>query len=214
MINFYNTDNVTFMKTKDDNYYDLAIVDPPYGIGLVKTENGNWGIRKENKGNIDKETMWDFERPTQEYFDELFRVSKNQIIWGGNYFIDLIKKPSSCFIVWDKINGESYFADAEIAWTSFKTATRIFKKRTVSKNRIHICQKPVDLYRYCLQRYAEKGQKILDTHGGSHTHAIACEIEGFYLDIIEISEKHHKEGKQSYNQFIKQKTIDFPDVSI
>jgi site-specific DNA-methyltransferase (adenine-specific) len=207
MINFYNTDNIRFMKTKADMFYDLAIVDPPYGIGLVKTENGNWGIRTENKGNIDKETMWDFERPTQEYFDELFRVSKNQIIWGGNYFIDLIKKQTSCFIIWDKINGDSYFADAEIAWTSFETATRIFKKRTVSKNRIHICQKPVDLYRYCLQNYADKGQKILDTHGGSHTHAIACEIEGFDLDIIEISEKHHNEGKQAYNDFIKQKRL-------
>ena len=172
------------MKTKADYYYDLAIVDPPYGIGLVKTENGNWGIRTEKKGNIDKETMWDFERPTQKYFNELFRVSKNQIIWGGNYFIDLIKKQTSCFIIWDKKNGDSYFADAEMAWTSFETATRIYKKRTVSKNRIHICHKPVDLYRYCLQKYAEKGQKILDTHGGSHTHAIACEIEGFDLDII------------------------------
>lgn len=83
MINFYNTDCNRFMKTKADNFYDLAIVDPPYDIGLVKTENGNCGIRTENKGNIDKETMWDFERPTQQYFDELFRVSKNQIIWGG-----------------------------------------------------------------------------------------------------------------------------------
>lgn len=207
MINFYNCDNIGFMKSKPDYFYDLAIVDPPYGIGLVKTENGNWGIRTENKGNIDKETMWDFERPTQEYFDELFRVSKNQIIWGGNYFIDLIKKQTSCFIIWDKINGDSYFADAEMAWTSFETATRIYKKRTVSKNRIHICQKPVDLYRFCLQKYAKEGNKILDTHGGSHTHAIACEIEGYDLDIIEISKKHHDDGKQAYNEFIKQKRL-------
>lgn len=126
---------------------------------------------------------------------------------GGNYFIDLIKKQTPCFIIWDKINGDSYFADAEMAWTSFKTATRIYKKRTVSKNRIHICQKPVELYRWCLQKYADKGQKILDTHRGSHTHAIACEIEGFDLDIIEISEIYHNEGKHAYNEFIKQKRL-------
>ena len=205
-INFFNVDCIEFMKSKPDKCYDLAIVDPPYGIGLVKTEAGNWGQRKENKGSIDSKTQWDFERPTKEYFDQLFRVSKNQIIWGGNYFIDLIEKPTSCFIVWDKKNGESYFSDCEIAWTSFTTATRMFRKRTVMTDRRHICQKPIDLYRYCL-KYAESGMKILDTHGGSFTSAIACEIEGFDLDICEIDKDYFEAGVNAFNLHKRQQRL-------
>ena len=186
---FYNSDNMEIMKQCPDKYFDLAIVDPPYGIGLVKTENGNWGQRKENKGSIDGKTQWDFERPTKEYFNELFRISKNQIIWGGNYFIDLIEKATNCFIIWDKKNGESYFSDCEIAWTSFDTAIRIFRKHTVMNNRIHICQKPVELYEYCL-RYAEQGDKILDTHLGSGSIALAIDkankLDNMNLEFVGI----------------------------
>lgn len=205
-INFFNVDCIEFMKSKPDKCYDLAIVDPPYGIGLIKTEAGNWGQRKENKGSIDSKTQWDFERPTKKYFEQLFRVSKNQIIWGGNYFIDLIGKPTSCFIVWDKKNGESYFSDCEIAWTSFTTATRMFRKRTVMTDRRHICQKPIDLYRYCL-KYAESGMKILDTHGGSMSIAIACELEGFDLDICEIDSEYFQAGVNAFNLHKRQQRL-------
>lgn len=125
---------------------------------------------------------------------------------GGNYFIDLIEKPTSCFIVWDKKNGESYFSDCEIAWTSFITATRMFRKRTVMTDRRHICQKPIDLYRYCL-KYAESGMKILDTHGGSFTSAIACEIEGFDLDICEIDSDYFQAGVNAFNLHKRQQRL-------
>jgi len=207
-INFYNIDCIEFMKTKPDNYYDLAIVDPPYGIGLIKTEAGNWGIRKENKGSIDKNTNWDFEKPSPEYFNELFRVSKNQIIWGANHFIENIPNAnSSCWIVWDKKNGASYFADAELAWTSFKTAVRIFQKNNMDKNKIHLTQKPIYLYDLLLKKYAEKGMKILDTHGGSFTNAIACDKNGCSLDICEINTEYFNNGIKKYNEYKAQKTL-------
>lgn len=193
------------MKTKPDNYYDLAIVDPPYGIGLIKTEAGNWGIRKEKKGSIDKNTDWDFEKPPKEYFIELFRVSKNQIIWGANHFIENIPNAnSSCWIVWDKKNGASYFADAELAWTSFDTAVRIFQKNNMDKNKIHITQKPIYLYDLILQKYAEKGFKILDTHGGSFTNAIACDKNNCELDIMDINEEYYKNGINAFDVYKSQ----------
>lgn len=202
---FYNIDNIEFMKTKPDNYYDLAIVDPPYGIGLIKTEAGNWGIRKENKGSIDKNTNWDFEKPTKKYFAELFRVSKNQIIWGANHFIENIPNAnSSCWIVWDKKNGASYFADAELAWTSFDTAVRIFQKNNMDKNKIHITQKPIYLYELLLHKYAEKGVNILDTHGGSFTNAIACDKNGFELDICEINTEYYNNGLKAFDEYKQQ----------
>jgi len=204
-INFFNIDCVEFMKTKPDNYFQLAICDPPYGIGLVKTEAGNWGIRKENKGSIDKNTNWDFEKPSPEYFNELFRVSKSQIIWGANHFIENIPNAnSSCWIVWDKKNGASYFADAELAWTSFKTAVRIFQKNNMDKNKIHLTQKPIMLYRWLLQKYANKGDKILDTHGGSMTIAIACDMEGFDLDICEIDKEYFDNGLKAFDNYKQQ----------
>ncbi len=179
------------MKKYPDNYFELAIVDPPYGIGLIKTEKGNWGIRKENKGSIDNKTKWDFEVETKEYFHELFRVSKNQIIWGANHFIENIPNAnSSCWIIWDKNNGASYFANAELAWTSFNTAIRIFKKNNIDKKKIHITQKPVKLYEWLLKNYAKENDKILDTHLGSGSIAIACDKMGFDLIACEIDEDY------------------------
>ena len=210
-INFYNIDNIEFMKTKPDNYYDLAIVDPPYGIGVTKNKRLVNGSKKE----------WDNEIPPKEYFIELQRVSKNQIIWGGNYFIEHLQN-TRCFINWDKLNHSDTYADCEMAWTSFDRNAKIFKymwdgnrygfkgniqgvgKPTI---RIHPTQKPIDLYRWLLENYAEKGNKIIDTHGGSFTNAIACDMEGFDLDIIEIDKTYFNNGVNAFNEYKKQLTL-------
>ena len=210
-INFYNIDNIEFMKTKPDNYYDLAIVDPPYGIGVTKNKRLVNGSKKE----------WDNEIPPKEYFIELQRVSKNQIIWGGNYFIEHLQN-TRCFINWDKLNHSDTYADCEMAWTSFDRNAKIFKymwdgNRYGFKGniqgvgeptiRIHPTQKPIDLYRWLLENYAEKGNKIIDTHGGSFTNAIACDMEGFDLDIIEIDKTYFNNGVNAFNEYKKQLTL-------
>ena len=197
-INFYNVDNIEFMKTKPDNYYDLAIVDPPYGIDI-----NNSGTHFKEKYEIKD---WDKNTPTTEYFNELKRVSKNQIIWGGNYFLDRLGN-CKCYIVWDKkIAEDMSFAMCEMAWTSFKNGAKIYKKTAMQQSRIHPTQKPIDLYRWTLKRYAEKGMKILDTHGGSMTIAKACDKEGYDLDICEIDKTYFDNGINAYNEYKKQLT--------
>ena len=173
----YNMDCMIGMKDIPDKYFELAIVDPPYGIGANKMQLGN-GKRKVYRGAED----WDREPPSQEYFNELMRVSKNQIIWGANHFISRIPINSSCWIFWDKGTGENDFADGELAWTSFKTTVRKFYKSWVGANakernetdRVHPTQKPIALYKWLLSNYASKGDKILDTHVGSGSSIIAC----------------------------------------
>ena len=198
-INFYNVDNIEFMKTKPDNYYDLAIVDPPYGIDI-----NNSGTHFKEKYEIKD---WDKNTPTTEYFNELKRVSKNQIIWGGNYFLDRLGN-CKCYIVWDKkIAEDMSFAMCEMAWTSFKNGAKIYKKTAMQQDRIHPTQKPIDLYRWTLKRYAEKGMKILDTHGGSMTIAKACDKEGYDLDICEIDKTYFDNGVNAYNEYKKQLTL-------
>jgi len=193
---FYNCDNIEFMKTKPDNYYDLAIVDPPYGIDI-----NNSGTHFKEKYEI---KVWDKSTPTNEYFEELKRVSKNMIVWGGNYFLDRLGN-CKCYIVWDKkIAEDMSFAMCEMAWTSFKNGAKIYNKTAMQKDRIHPTQKPIDLYRWTLQKYASEGMKILDTHGGSHTHAIACDMEGFDLDICEIDEDYFKSGLAAFDYYKRQ----------
>ena len=194
-INFFNVDCVEFMKSKPDNYYDLAIVDPPYGISI---ENSGTHFKKyKSKG-------WDNEIPSEEYFNQLKRISKNQIIWGGNYFLDYLSN-TKCMIVWDKKIAEKMsFAMCEIAWTSLNKGAKIYNKIAAQDNRIHPTQKPIDLYRWLLQNYAEAGFKIIDTHGGSFTHAIACDMEGFDLDICEIDSEYYKNGVNEFQQYKRQ----------
>lgn len=205
MLTITNEDNMDLMSRYPDKHFDLAIVDPPYGIGLIKTEAGNWGIRKEAKGDIQKD--WDFQKPTKQYFDELFRVSKNQIIWGANHFIESLNKNSSCWIVWDKQNGTSYFADSELAWTSFDTAVRNFKMPTVRKDRIHECQKPIDLYKWILDKYAKPNDKILDTHLGSGSIAIACHDYGFDLTACELDKEYFDKAMQRITNHVNQQKL-------
>ena len=210
-INFFNVDCVEFMKSKPDNYYDLAIVDPPYGIGVA----GAIHIRKPDRPStwdmIEKYDRkdWDNEIPNKEYFEQLFRVSKNQIIWGGNYFTEFLK-PSKAWIFWDKLFDKTFnFSHGELAWTSFNKQllklTQSSKAETNGgKNRIHPTQKPKYLYRFCLQNYAVKGNKILDTHGGSMSSAIACDMEGFDLDICEIDSDYFNAGVSRFNLYKRQ----------
>lgn len=202
IINFHNTDCIEFMKSKPDKFYDLAVVDPPYGIGV----NVNMGRRKgDKKSNYHKFHGNDSSIPTAEYFAELFRVSKNQIIWGGNYMTENLK-PSPCWLLWDKGFSEDVtFTQFEMAWTSFtSSAKKIMYNAQANNNRIHPTQKPVQLYRWILTRYAKQGDKILDTHGGSMTNAIACDMDGFDLDICEIDKEYFDNGVKAFNNYKRQ----------
>jgi site-specific DNA-methyltransferase (adenine-specific) len=198
-----NADCMDVMKNIPDKYFELAIVDPPYG----KKQKANVGKKTTNH----KKITWDNEIPPIEYFNELMRISKNQIIWGGNYFIDKLY-PTPCFIIWDKNNGDSLFADAELSWTSFNTPTRLIKitwcgssaKWETGCNKIHPTQKPVNLYRWLLQNYAKPGDKIIDTHSGSGSCAIACQLEGHDFLAIEQDFDYWEASIERYNIEIAQ----------
>lgn len=164
-IEITNENNLDLMKRYSDKYFDLAIVDPPYGIGISKNP-----IRQ-----MHKKKNWDNEIPSKQYFDELFRVSKNQIIWGGNYF-DL--PPSQGFYIWDKKQPENFsLAMCEYAWSSIQKPAKIWSLSVMKEqNKIHPTQKPIELYEWLIMRNCEKGYKILDTHLGSGSIAIAIDI--------------------------------------
>jgi len=199
-INFVHGDCNKFMKTKPDNYYDLSIVDPPYGISV----NMNMGKKKGEKARYEKKD-WDKKIPPPEYYAELFRVSKNQIVFGGNYMTEHLP-PSMCWICWDKDVPEGVsFSDFELAWTSFNIAAKKVKIPYCGfiglkgKKRTHPTEKPIILYRWILKEFAKEGFKILDTHGGSHTHAIAADLEDFELDIIEIDTEYFNNGLNAFD---------------
>jgi site-specific DNA-methyltransferase (adenine-specific) len=199
-INLHHIDCMDFMRDIPDNYYELAIVDPPYGINQT---NMNMGGR--NTIKPDKTKKWDNSIPTPEYFDELFRVSKNQIIWGGNYFP---LPQSQYFAIWDK--GETMygrdFAECEFAWVK-SGGTRIYKKSPNQLERIHPTQKPVALYKYLLDKYAKPNDKILDTHGGSMSIAIACHDYGFDLDLCELDKEYFDKGVQRVKNHVAQQKL-------
>ncbi len=209
MIALLNIDCMEYMKTVPDKHFDLAIVDPPYGLGdKLKPRGGMIG----KYGSFDGmgKHSWDNQPPTKEYFDELKRVSKEQIIWGANYFIENLSN-TQCFIVWDKQNGGNPMADCELAWTSFKNKVarlysgHIFKGiGCTNYNPIHPTQKPVALYKWVLHKFAVKGMKILDTHGGSMSSAIACHNMGFDMVLCEIDTEYYKAGVKRYHDEIKQ----------
>ena len=192
MINITNEDNMELMSRYEDNHFDLAIVDPPYGLGMDKNRNSNKGNKAGFK--IYHDTNWDISSPDVKYFNELLRVSKNQIIWGANHFISKIPYDSSCWLIWDKNNGNCDNADAELAWGSFKTSVRKFTKHisTTFKYRIHPTQKPIALYEWILINYAKEGDKILDTHLGSGSIAIACHNLGYNLTACELDKEYYE----------------------
>ena len=211
-------DCVEGMKQFPDKYFDLAIVDPPYGIG----ENGS---KNHTRGSLAKAKNYkafaggDVQPPNEEYFEELFRISKNQIIFGANHFISRMPYDSSCWIVWDKVNGESDFADCELAWTSFKSAVRKFEFRWAGmlqgnmKNkevRIHPTQKPVALYEWLLSRYAKVGDIILDTHVGSASSLLACHRTNHKFVGFELDKNYYKLSKERLdNEMTQLRLFDF-----
>ena len=201
-ITITNEDNMELMARYEDNYFDLAIVDPPYGIDLA---NMNMGIGNTPKASKAKNRKWkakdwDSAVPTKEYFEELFRVSKNQIIWGGNYF-DL--PPCGKFIIWDKeIPKGLSFSDCEYAWTSFKGANKMLRYSAYrnKSEKFHPTQKPPTLYDYCLINFAKEGDKILDTHLGSGSIAIACHNRGFELTACELDKEYFEASIKRFKQ--------------
>ncbi len=208
-----NIDCMEFMKTFPDKHFNLAIVDPPYGIGesQKKRENTISDKWKSPPKKIHNPKGWDDQSPNTEYFKELQRVSQNQIIWGANHFIQNITEAnSSCWIVWDKLNGENDFADCELAWASFDTAVRKFNwlwngfQKQRPEGRIHPTQKPVALYKWLLKNYAKEGDKILDTHGGSMSSVIAALDMGFEIHCCELDTEYYLAAKKRIESFLLQ----------
>ena len=195
-----NEDNMELMARYPDGYFDLAIVDPPYGIDAGKMTMGR-GSRNDTGKN--KKKNWDNEKPKKPYWDELFRVSKNQIVWGANYFTDFLP-PSMGWVYWDKLKGVNDFSDGELAFTSFNRALRHYNKRvidkTVDRNRVHPTQKPVALYEWLLMNYAKEGNKILDTHLGSGSIAIACHNLGYDLTACELDTDYYNAAMKRINE--------------
>jgi len=210
-----------YMKTCKDNEFDLAIVDPPYGLGEAGKRSGTrtskggarkfWGTKNtrgtEIKSTVFADKDWDNEPPSIEYFEELQRVSKNQIIWGANHFADRINITSPSWLVWDKDNGDSNFADCELAYTSFSTAVRMHKYRWSGmlqgdmknkEQRIHPTQKPVKLYEWILSKYAKPGQRVLDTHLGSGSIAIAAHYFGCEFVGTEIDTEYFNDAEERF----------------
>jgi len=183
-----NECNMELMSRYEDNHFDLAIVDPPYGINI----NVSMGRRKgDKKSDYHKFAGNDSSIPSSKYFQELKRVSKNQIIWGGNYMTEHLS-PSSCWLLWDKGFSEDVtFAQFEMAWTSFKTSAKKYDKHPNQLNRIHPTQKPTSLYEWIIMRYAKEGDKILDTHLGSGSIAIACHNLKFDLTACELDKEYY-----------------------
>ena len=169
---FYNADNMAIMKTFKDKEFDLAIVDPPYGLGKKLAHAGNGKNAQSKFTNDFKAKNWDNEIPSNEYFEELKRISKNQIIWGGNYFP---LPPTRCFICWDKMVYIPSMSRIEQAWTSFDKLPQLVQYNNNDSNRIHLTQKPVNLYEWILKNFANENDKIIDTHLGSGSIAIAID---------------------------------------
>ena len=203
-INLYQGDCMDLMKQYPDKYYELCIVDPPYGINAPKmsatpcqrksgNKRLNSGSGKTKDGKLNNSNCeWDNSIPTDDYFKELFRVSKNQIIWGGNYFP---LPPSRCILCWDKCQPWENFSQIELAWTSFNYPAQIFKFDNRTGDKIHPTQKPVQLYKWLLQKYAKEGDKILDTHFGSLSIGIACHDLHFELTASELDKEYYELGK-------------------
>jgi site-specific DNA-methyltransferase (adenine-specific) len=192
---FYNMDCMDGMAQFPDKYFELAIVDPPYGIGAGKEKPHNgwksYGVKQ-----------WDNNSPSNKYFDELFRISENQIIWGANHFISKISLDFSCFLIWDKGQRDFSLADGELAWTSFNSAARFFnhsRAEALQEGKIHPTQKPVKLYEWLLMNYAKQGDKILDTHVGSASSLIACHNMGFEYWGFELDEDYYKAASERLN---------------
>ena len=206
-ITITNEDNIELMARYPDNYFDLAIVDPPYGINIANKGNGSMTLTKHKYINHLKKN-WDKKIPEKNYFDNLFRVSKNQIIWGGNYFVNYLPI-SMGWIFWDKGQREFSLSDGELAFTSFNKKLRVCKytrgkAMSEKTNKIHPTQKPIGLYKWILEKYAKKNDKIIDTNLGSGSIAIACHDYGFDLTACEIDKDYFDLSIKRIKNHIKQ----------
>lgn len=208
----YNCDNKELLKQTPNKHYDIAIIDPPYGIG----ESGKAMLTRHHSQKKYAVKVWDKESPDAEFFKEIVRVSKHQIIWGANHFIEKIPNAnSSCWLYWDK-DRYGDFADGELAWTSFKSALRMYKftwdgfRKQMPCNRIHPTEKPVNLYKWILQNYGSLdnvGGGVLDTHLGSGSIAIACHDLGFKLTACELDPEYYEMAVKRIKQHKAQTTL-------
>lgn len=213
MLNLFNMDCMEMMARYDDKHFDLAIVDPPYFSGPEKEKYyggaavSDTGVMRTAYSNLSEE----WEVPDQKYFDELFRVSKEQIIWGCNYYAKFI--PAVGRIVWDKVNDSSSYSKAELASCSLHNSTQMFRfmwngmlqgNMKDKEIRIHQCQKPVALYKWLLHNYAGPGDKILDTHLGSGSIAVACHYSGNDLTASELNKEYYDLAMKRIKEETKQ----------
>ena len=212
MLDIRNIDCMELMKQYEDNYFDLAIVDPPYGIergGQTETFTKN----PKHKRKAHKQKNWDNEIPNVEYFKELFRVSKNQIIWGANYFVEHLDKGTMGWIFWYKGQEGLSMSDGEIAFSSFQRATRMINLNrgliAQKGGSIHPTQKPVELYRRLLKDYSKKGERILDTHLGSGSIALACYDMGNQLTASEIDAEYYADAMKRIQIHTAQQMLSF-----
>ena len=197
-LNITNEDNMALMARYPDKHFDLAIVDPPYGIGISSNP-----VRQQYK-----KKDWDNEIPLEYYFNELKRVSKNYIVWGGNYFIDFLSN-SQGFVIWDKKQPENFsLAMCEFAYSSIQSPAKIFRYSVLTEqNKIHPTQKPVALYKWLLDKYAKDGDKILDTHLGSGSIAIACHDYGFDLTACELDKEYYDKAIERIKNHVNQQKL-------
>lgn len=216
-IRLYNGDCMEWMKSVPDKYYELCIIDPPYGIMASKYERGGTQYGKSKaKCKVYGKKDWDINAPSEDYFFHITRISKNQIIFGANYFISKIPYDSSCWIVWDKQNGNNNYADCELAWTSFNTAVRKFTFKWQGmlqgdmknkQQRIHPTEKPIKLYEWLLTNYAKHGDKIFDSHFGSLFIGIACHNLGFKLDACELDKEYYQSALKRLKKHQAQQSL-------
>lgn len=208
----YNMDCLEAIRKMKDNEFDLAVVDVPYGIGESGEKNHTRSCLAKSQ-DYKPFAGKDLQSPNKEYFEQLFRVSKNQIVWGANHFISKMPIDSHCWLVWDKENGENDFADCELAWTSFDSAVRIFRFRwqgmlqgnmAEKEQRIHPTQKPVALYAWIFNRYAKPGDKILDTHLGSGSSRIAAYDAGLDFVGFEIDKEYFDKQEERFAAYTAQ----------
>jgi site-specific DNA-methyltransferase (adenine-specific) len=191
----YNIDNMAYMATCKDKQFSLAICDPDFGLNEKISSGGTWASKyKKGDGNLGG-------KPTKQYFKDLFRISENQIIWGGNYFMEYLYS-TRCYIIWDKVAKMDTLADCEMAWTSFDRNAKIYcHVRNTTETRIHICQKPIDLYKWLLKNYAKEGDKIFDSHMGSQSSRIACYEGGFDYWGCELDKDYFDAGCKRFENY-------------
>lgn len=208
LLDIRHADCMDMMREFPDKHFDLAIVDPPYGINADANAHKNGVMCKANGFREYRKTQWDAAIPDAKYFTELRRVAAAVVIWGGNYFP---LQPTPCWLIWDKGQRDFSFADAELAWTSFDSAVRIVTIHRSTANtdgdRIHPTQKPVALYRWLLANYAKPGDTILDTHLGSGSIAIACHYAGHHLTACELDADYYKAACERIDRETRQQTL-------